>query len=321
MIDLDLKDRKILYELDFNSRQSYRAIGKKVGLSKDIVSNRIEKLKENGVIRHFSTNINLLKLDYNVFRFYFKYQYISTETKNEIINYLVNNDFCSYIYSIDGSYDLILFVITKNISEFYDFWNKTLIKYGDYFAEKVFALYIREIRYRPSFLINEKVRSDTTIREIKYGVKTDHKVDELDLKILRILDKDGRIPTIDIAKKIKVNTKTIQNRINQMMNSGIIQGFHYIIDYSKIGYNFIKVDIFLKERSKVPSILKYMESNPNFTVLDRSIGYADLELEFQLKNIDDVHKIVENISKKFPNIIRNYKYLRVLNVHKSFFIP
>ena len=186
MIDLDLKDRKILYELDFNCRQSYRAIGRKVGLSKDVVSSRIEKLKENGVIRHFSANINLLKLGFNFFRFYFKYQYISTETKKEIIDYLVNNDFSSYILSSDGSYDLILFVTTKNISEFYDFWNKTLIKYGDYFAEKVFSLYIREIRYRPSFLINEKVRSDTTIREIKYSSKSDHKIDDLDLNILRL---------------------------------------------------------------------------------------------------------------------------------------
>jgi hypothetical protein len=64
-----------------------------------------------------------------------------------------------------------------------------------------------------------------------------------------------------------------------------------------------------------------MESNPNFTVHDGSIGYADLELELQLKKIDDVHQIIEKISKKYPNVIRSYKYVRILKVHKSFFIP
>ena len=42
-LKIDLKDRKILYELDLNSRQSNSTLGKKVGLSKDIVNYRIKK--------------------------------------------------------------------------------------------------------------------------------------------------------------------------------------------------------------------------------------------------------------------------------------
>ena len=38
MVDIDLKDRKILYELDLDCRQSNTQIGKKVGLKKDVVS-------------------------------------------------------------------------------------------------------------------------------------------------------------------------------------------------------------------------------------------------------------------------------------------
>ncbi|MFO7677029.1 MAG: AsnC family protein, partial [Thermoplasmatota archaeon] len=40
---LDLKDRKILYELDLDCRQSNSQIGKKVGLGRDVVSYRINK--------------------------------------------------------------------------------------------------------------------------------------------------------------------------------------------------------------------------------------------------------------------------------------
>ena len=38
MEQVDLKDRKILYELDLNCRQSNAQIGKKVGLSKEVVT-------------------------------------------------------------------------------------------------------------------------------------------------------------------------------------------------------------------------------------------------------------------------------------------
>ena len=46
MEKIDLKDRRILYELDVDSRQSFRNIGRKVGLSKDVVASRVKKLKE-----------------------------------------------------------------------------------------------------------------------------------------------------------------------------------------------------------------------------------------------------------------------------------
>ena len=51
MIKIDLKDRKILYQLDLNSRQSLTQIGKNVGLKKDVVSYRIKRLQDEGVIK------------------------------------------------------------------------------------------------------------------------------------------------------------------------------------------------------------------------------------------------------------------------------
>ena len=37
MIDIDKKDRKILYQLDLDSRQTVTQIGRKVNLKKDVV--------------------------------------------------------------------------------------------------------------------------------------------------------------------------------------------------------------------------------------------------------------------------------------------
>jgi DNA-binding Lrp family transcriptional regulator len=48
MKKLDLNGRKILYYLDFNSKHSFRYLGRKVGLSKDIIASRVKKLQEKG---------------------------------------------------------------------------------------------------------------------------------------------------------------------------------------------------------------------------------------------------------------------------------
>jgi len=43
--EIDLKDRRILYQLDIDSRQSFSQIGKKVGLHKDNIPHRKSIMK------------------------------------------------------------------------------------------------------------------------------------------------------------------------------------------------------------------------------------------------------------------------------------
>ena len=78
MVKLDIKDRKILYHLDFDSRQSYRSLGKKVGLSKDIVALRVKKLQEKGIIKGFFAVVDYAKLGYSLYRIYFTFQDLTT---------------------------------------------------------------------------------------------------------------------------------------------------------------------------------------------------------------------------------------------------
>ena len=55
MVIIDKKDKKILYHLDLNSRQSLNSIGKKVGLTKDVVAYRIQRMQKHGIIKMFRT--------------------------------------------------------------------------------------------------------------------------------------------------------------------------------------------------------------------------------------------------------------------------
>ncbi|MFA7576414.1 MAG: winged helix-turn-helix transcriptional regulator, partial [archaeon] len=89
---LDLKDRKILYELDLNSRQPNVAIGKKVFLSKDSVSYRINKLIENKIITGLITRINATKLGYSFYNVFLKYQNIDLVVENELVKFILTHN-------------------------------------------------------------------------------------------------------------------------------------------------------------------------------------------------------------------------------------
>ena len=91
MENLDLKARKILYQLDLNCRQSNAQIGRKVGLSKQVVDYRIKRMEDEGIITGYWTAINSCKLGYNVYRYYITFQNATQKIKDEIINFLMNN--------------------------------------------------------------------------------------------------------------------------------------------------------------------------------------------------------------------------------------
>ena len=69
---LDIKDKKILYELDKNAKISASDVAKIVLLSKDAVGYRIKNLEDKGIIRGYRAVVDLTKLGYSLFRVYLK---------------------------------------------------------------------------------------------------------------------------------------------------------------------------------------------------------------------------------------------------------
>ena len=89
--NLDAKDRKILYELDINSRQASSEIAKKVGLSKQVVNFRIKRLIKEKLISFFYTVIDISKLGFTVHKIFLRLQNIDSEKEKALINFLVKH--------------------------------------------------------------------------------------------------------------------------------------------------------------------------------------------------------------------------------------
>jgi Lrp/AsnC family leucine-responsive transcriptional regulator len=318
MEKLDIKDQKIVYYLDLNSRQSFSQIGKKVGLHKDSVAHRVKRLQEKGIIVRFNTLIDSLKLGYTCIRFYLNFQYITPEIKNEIIDHFVDFKRTQLVASPEGGFELCVFMLAKNVIEIHSFWQKTLSKYRDYFSDQIITPFIGENIYPKSFLMDET--DDRTNLIVKRGGETvDY--DNLDFQILQLLARNSRIQTLDIAKELNTTSATITNRISRLIDKGVILRFHITINWEIIGYKWFKADLYLKDYNKLHQIIKYLEANPYLAYIDKTFGYADLELELIVKNINQLKQIIEDISFKFPSMIRNHTYFSVANSHKWVDMP
>ena len=105
---LDVKDKRIIYELDVNSRQPNSEIARKVGLSKQVVGFRIKRLVDLQIISSFYTIIDISKLGFTVHKIFLKLQNIDKEKELELIKYLKNNPDVVWVASCDGEFDLSL---------------------------------------------------------------------------------------------------------------------------------------------------------------------------------------------------------------------
>jgi Lrp/AsnC family transcriptional regulator for asnA, asnC and gidA len=66
-------------------------------------------------------------------------------------------------------------------------------------------------------------------------------VDELDMKILKHLEEDGRAPFTEIARKLKLNESTVRKRVLRLQEKQVIKKFSVNIDPSKIGLNTVAI--------------------------------------------------------------------------------
>jgi DNA-binding Lrp family transcriptional regulator len=64
-------------------------------------------------------------------------------------------------------------------------------------------------------------------------------MDKLDMKIVRLLNKNARSSFRQMAKELKVSMSTISNRIKSMENEGVIKGYIPVLDPQKVGYDLL----------------------------------------------------------------------------------
>lgn len=318
---LDLKDRKILYYLSGNSRFSLSQIGEKIGLSKNVVRYRIERLQEKGIIKNFYTVIDMYKLGYIVIKCHYTYQFTNPEIEKNIIEYFVENPYTVVVASARGTYDLAVILTVKDIREFHQIFLKTQEKFGYYFKDKTMAFFINEQHYQPSFLLPETdVESDREIvMSTGGGEKED--IDKQDHNILKFLSNNARSPLTETADKFGKSASFVKYRLKKLMKNGIIRGFRVDFDIQQLGYQVFRVHLYLNQYIVRNKIIQYVKQNPHLVFVDTYAGDADLDLQFYLENIEHFYELMQNISEKFPEAIRFYNYYSIIKYHKFLYFP
>lgn len=134
-------------------------------------------------------------------------------------------------------------------------------------------------------------------------------IDQIDLKILCILQTDGRRRLADIADEVDLSAPAVMERVKKLEASGVIRGYQALIDGKKVGKDitaFIGVSIgnqrdmerFANQMMRYRDVLEchHVTGDESFILKVRLANTAALEkLLAEIRSVEGVTRTVTKV--------------------------
>jgi|SRR3989338_6501837 len=305
---LDKKDRKLLYYLSLNARQSNTQLSKKIHLSKNAIAYRIERLQKEKIITQFSTVINIGSLGCTTIAFLMKFNEDIYE-KKEIISYFKHHPFANWVITLSGQWDLFCEFIIDDITKMYQLTDEIIERWGKTINTQ--RLFISKETLRVEHLIADFYQ-DLKVEKIaqKERTSTIQKIDLTDKKILHHLNENSTLSYIQIANKINSSVDIIYYRIKNMQKNNLILKYFAEISLPKLGYTEYLYQLKLKNTNltSLHKIKKQLQYNQNITYA--FIDAASLTILFvcAYQNTQGIDHLSRLLRKEFQEIIEEQEY-------------
>lgn len=143
--------------------------------------------------------------------------------------------------------------------------------------------------------------------------------DETDLKILTILQKNGRITNSKLASEIGISPPAMSERVKRLEASGMIERYIAVLDRQKAGFGLmaiINVSLSLHQISNLNTVKDQLVQLEEVLECYQMTGDIDFLLKVATKDMNSYTAFVNNKLSGIPGI-QNIKTSFVLATLKS----
>jgi len=136
-------------------------------------------------------------------------------------------------------------------------------------------------------------------------------MDELDEKILTILNEDARKSYREIARELKVSLTTVSNRIKRMETDKVIERYIPLINQEKIGYDLTAVINVKISHGKLIEVQERISKDKHVSGVYDITGEWDSLIIAHFKDRRDLNGFIkgvlsiENVEKTNTQIVLN----------------
>ena len=149
-------------------------------------------------------------------------------------------------------------------------------------------------------------------------------LDEVDRRILEVIQKEGNLSNVEIARKINLSPPATHARIKRLEKEGFINEYVALLNQEKLGYDLLCF-IFVKKSAHQTKQLEPFESAirnmPEVLECHHITGEHDYLLKVVIKNTEDLKNLIRNKISAHENISGIYTSLSYEEVKSTTALP
>ena len=121
-------------------------------------------------------------------------------------------------------------------------------------------------------------------------------IDDIDVEMIKLLKKNGRMPNTEIAGQLNLSETAIRKRLRRLLDEEIIQ-IVAVVNQRKLGFELegnIKIKTDPKKNLQVKESLQALR---RVWYIAHVTGASDFDVEFNARSQDDLYDLVEAINQ------------------------
>lgn len=130
------------------------------------------------------------------------------------------------------------------------------------------------------------------------------KIDDLDKKILEIISNNARIPFKDVANECGVSRAAIHQRVQRLIDMGVIIGSGYHVNPTSLGYNTCTyVGINLERGNQYNSVVEQLSKIPEIVECHFTTGAYTLLIKLYARDNKHLMELLNHKIQEIPQVI------------------
>lgn len=130
------------------------------------------------------------------------------------------------------------------------------------------------------------------------------KIDNLDKKILCILSQNARIPFKDVAASCGVSRAAIHQRVQHLMDNGVITGSGFDVNPKSIGYSTCTyVGLNLERGSMYKNVVQRLNAIPEIVECHFTTGPYTMLVKLYAKDNEQLMDLLNNQLQSIPGVV------------------
>lgn len=121
-------------------------------------------------------------------------------------------------------------------------------------------------------------------------------LDDIDIKILNILQKSGRTKRNKIAEEVGLSIPSVSDRLNKLEEKGAIEGYYAKLNKKNFGYDIMAYIVVIMDSSKhYRNLITKVEKIPEIIECHSVLGEGSHMLKTIVKNSESLEKLLSEI--------------------------